>query len=378
MRRVLLAVSVATLLAGADAPAAHAATLNLSASASTLFALNADRGTFTPTAKKGTYVLTLSRLDRRGVWFTDRPARKAGSITPRALVSAWSSLGFASSPPNAVVTLPGGRKSADTVAIALSQPRYSTRTGTVRFTARVLAGLNSALSRYQRRVDAKLPRRFGDAALFIDNGLGYGCTTGDIGLVATRQTVSGVIPANGQSLSIASNSALFAIYGGVFTEGPIAATFRVPKLTAPAGMTYGICATGYFPSQFANTPCNAGELRLTTFWPHSRNWTARRDIPAPLPYGLQWLQCQETVSDGSPCTMGTVTLFSGTSVPADYLATSGQQLLIRDYNTLYIVMDETFVGPGSAPTSFTLPSLAGPAPDTTYGICATGSLPGNL
>ena len=206
MRQALLALT-ATLVLSALVPTAHAATgLGIPANTPTLFALNADRGTLTPTARKNQFVLTLSKLDRRGVWFTDKPARKSGTVRPAVLFSSWKTLGFVQDRPNAVVTLPGGRDGANTVAFELGTPRYSARTGTVRFTVSTLSSLSAGLAHHGPNLDDGIPRRFGEAALFIDDGqddgaIGAGgdCYVGGIVLVATTRMLSGVAAADGST-----------------------------------------------------------------------------------------------------------------------------------------------------------------------------------
>ncbi len=41
---------------------------------------------------------------RKVDWFTDRPQRQAGTITPETLVDNWQAWGFADDPPNAALT----------------------------------------------------------------------------------------------------------------------------------------------------------------------------------------------------------------------------------------------------------------------------------
>ena len=55
--------------------------------------------------------------------------------------------------------------------------------------------------------------------------------------------------ANGQTLSVSSNQALFALYGTTY-GGNGATTFQLPNLTSvtPNGMTYYVCSVGVFPS----------------------------------------------------------------------------------------------------------------------------------
>jgi microcystin-dependent protein len=66
----------------------------------------------------------------------------------------------------------------------------------------------------------------------------------------TAATVGVGIPANGQTLSINQNQALFALLGTTY-GGNGTTYFVLPDLraVAPNNMTYMICDQGYFPSR---------------------------------------------------------------------------------------------------------------------------------
>jgi len=70
---------------------------------------------------------------RRVEWFTDRPVRRAGVMTPRALVRGWEAWGFADDPPNAALT----GDDLD-VVVELSEPRV--RDGRLRFDVKPVRG----------------------------------------------------------------------------------------------------------------------------------------------------------------------------------------------------------------------------------------------
>jgi len=57
-------------------------------------------------------------------WFTDRPARKAGSSTAAALVSGWQANGFNADPPNAAIVTSGSTGSMQTI-VTLRDPRQA-------------------------------------------------------------------------------------------------------------------------------------------------------------------------------------------------------------------------------------------------------------
>jgi microcystin-dependent protein len=79
---------------------------------------------------------------------------------------------------------------------------------------------------------------------------GATCTIGEILLTAgSLDTVNtNSIVANGQTLPIAGNTALFSVIG-INYGGDGTSNFKVPDLTAdaPNGMTYSICDQGVFP-----------------------------------------------------------------------------------------------------------------------------------
>jgi hypothetical protein len=79
-------------------------------------------------------------------------------------------------------------------------------------------------------------------------GSGASCTVGEV--ILTAGTVLGGIPADGRSLRIAGNTALFAQLGTIY-GGDGKTYFRVPDLRrlAPDHMTYGICDAGVFPAR---------------------------------------------------------------------------------------------------------------------------------
>jgi microcystin-dependent protein len=79
-------------------------------------------------------------------------------------------------------------------------------------------------------------------------GNGRECTLGEI--ILTAGAVANGTPATGQLLSIAQNTALFALLGTTYGGNGIN-TFALPDLrgAAPNGLTYSICMFGIFPSR---------------------------------------------------------------------------------------------------------------------------------
>ena len=90
--------------------------------------------------------------------------------------------------------------------------------------------------------------RFGLNTNRAANGREYDCVIGEVML--TAGAVAPGIRAEGQLLSIASNTALFSLLGTNF-GGDGRTTFALPDLrdAAPNGLTYYICTQGIFPSR---------------------------------------------------------------------------------------------------------------------------------
>jgi hypothetical protein len=83
---------------------------------------------------------------------------------------------------------------------------------------------------------------------FVAGGAGATCTIGEVALMASTEVADNWLIANGQSLSISTHGALYALIGTNY-GGDGVTTFDLPDLTAatPNGLTYAICALGTFP-----------------------------------------------------------------------------------------------------------------------------------
>src|SRR6202012_3966617 len=133
-------------------------------------------------------------------------------------VKAWISLGFGRQPPNGGITLVHGAKHANALAVELSKPAYTPRTREVTLRVRALPKADSDLARIGRGLDRRLPRRFGQAALFIDGGAtqpqGVSCNSvGELDLYPSAVTPQGYVGANGQLLSDAQYTVLAGAIG---------------------------------------------------------------------------------------------------------------------------------------------------------------------
>ncbi|WP_208322932.1 phage tail protein [Mumia sp. ZJ1417] len=89
---------------------------------------------------------------------------------------------------------------------------------------------------------------FGNGTGTFAAGKGTECTIGEVRLFAGA--VGTGVPANGQVLPIAQNTALFSLLGTTY-GGNGQTTFALPDLraAAPDGMTYFLCVEGVFPSR---------------------------------------------------------------------------------------------------------------------------------
>lgn len=167
--RIAVAMAVAVCCLLGPAAAAHAAETEAT---SVLFALDADEGSLVPVkGKKGTFTLTLRKVNARALAFDDRPGRNVGTIRVQKLIDELFVSGQA--PPNAAVNAEVDGDQA-LMGVQLNSPRYSARTRTLRFRARQLVQEPGAAP--DSRVDTVLPRRFGHTALFIDNCCGAAST----------------------------------------------------------------------------------------------------------------------------------------------------------------------------------------------------------
>jgi microcystin-dependent protein len=408
----LVAVLVPVAAAGAAAPR-----VNLPPDQSLLFAVQGGSGTLIPAkGGHGRFVLTLQKVPSQLLWFTDRPVRSGGSIATRAFVRAWAQLGFAKQPPNAVITLRRGAKHANALAVELRRPRYDARKRKLTLNVRALRKVNSDLARIGRGLDRRLPRRFGDTALFIDGGRlqgqGVSCdSVGEIDMYPASVTPQGYVGANGQLLSFYQYQALTAAVGFRFGGSPSSGQVGMPAVAAPPGLANQVCNDGYYPSVSSGNysggaQCAAGALNLqaTSFLPSgwvpadgrllnagqapalykaigTRFGGSGQTFAVPTlagPPGLTWDICVSgvgwTTHSAPACTIGELTPFGSAGLPAGYIAASGQSVKVNSYPTLNALIGTDFGGNGV--TSFNLPNVPGPVAGVHYGICANGNWPG--
>jgi hypothetical protein len=111
---------------------------------------------FVQTAQTGAYadgVLTLDGVPEQTVFFSDRPARKAGHLSTKKFLEVWKegSNSFQQDPPNATLSILNGER----VTTAVLELRNPLQTGNqLQYTVTVLEGMP--------------PASFGAASLFLD------------------------------------------------------------------------------------------------------------------------------------------------------------------------------------------------------------------
>jgi hypothetical protein len=135
-----------------------------------LYVMNAGGGTLTA-GSGDELALALTGVNPTSTWFTDRPARRAGTTEVGVALKA---IGFGDTdqgPPNAVLEIPGAPADENAVALTLTEPVYDAEAATLQFTAAPLERLGSSrgLQPYRRIVDESVPETFDTAALFVDD-----------------------------------------------------------------------------------------------------------------------------------------------------------------------------------------------------------------
>ncbi len=158
--------------APASTPAASSASWAPDRSSSILGVLSAGGGTFADGK------LTLTDVDPRAVWFTDRPARQAGTDD----IDGFTKLFFAGGdPPNAAVEVAGASAAKNLAVVELSTPAYDREGGTLSFAAKLVpadeakrdaaarAAAHPGIADAISRQDGALPSTFGGVTVFVDS-----------------------------------------------------------------------------------------------------------------------------------------------------------------------------------------------------------------
>ena len=165
-------------------------------------------------------------------------------------------------------------------------------------------------------------------------------------------------PANGQTLAISTNTALFSILGTDF-GGNGTSNFQLPNLggveTVGAGQGAGLPFVGlgqtFGQTSYALTPAQLP--------PNLGGTSAAIETQQPS-LGLNYVINTEGVFPSGNLTLnslGVVSAFTGNFAPGDELFCDGQLLPISQFSALFQLIGTTYGGDGA--TTFALPDLQG-------------------
>lgn len=164
-------VGVATALLMLVVPVAAAAAQEAAGEPdSLLFVQDARHGSLrTAGGDPDAFVLTLRDVPGSMLWFTDRPERRSGHLTTQEALDLLDFSGE-KGPPNAVLSIADANPGENMIALTLSDAEYDADTATARYEATRLPDVSATgLASYSSQLDDSVPRRFDQAALFIDS-----------------------------------------------------------------------------------------------------------------------------------------------------------------------------------------------------------------
>ncbi|MGE0228126.1 MAG: hypothetical protein AB7U23_06390 [Dehalococcoidia bacterium] len=170
----LLAAAIAFLLLtyitnpfglGDDEGFSRALTATSSVGGGYLYVQTAEGGTLRGLGN-GTYSLELTGVAARSTYFSDRPARDAGTDDPADMISSLWEPDLA--PPNAALVATGADGVRVTVPLELTNPSYDASVGTMRFVATPLDAIPDGLIGLELERVGTAPETFTEADLFID------------------------------------------------------------------------------------------------------------------------------------------------------------------------------------------------------------------
>jgi hypothetical protein len=144
-----------------------------------MFVQTAKKGSFHSEPAEGStvqeYELRLEGVEAETIYFSDRPARIAGTVENQKFLDG---LGFeAKNPPNAAVVLTHPvSKSQDVIIAQLLNPRYDATAATLTYDVIVMKNYKGrGLQHWVEMADPSLPESFTQVSLFIDD-----CPDGDV------------------------------------------------------------------------------------------------------------------------------------------------------------------------------------------------------
>jgi hypothetical protein len=167
---VLAIAATAVLTAVAAGPSRAAVAQDGEDDAPTLlFVQDAKRGTFVPGPKPGQYRLTLYGVPKHSLWFENRPGDRKGTIPNGLMLGGLFKPPVV--PPNAAIDAWDPRRGEDVVmGVKILSGKWLPKRNVMRYRVKKLR--NAAGSRSDRRTNSTLPRRFGEAAVFLDDQFG--------------------------------------------------------------------------------------------------------------------------------------------------------------------------------------------------------------
>ena len=133
-----------------------------------LFVQTAQSGSFVPVeGKEKVFTLSLNGVSPQTIAFADRPERVVEQVPMQKFLDG---LGFsAENPPNAAIEILEGNKEEDLIVVELFEPVYDAANRTLQYQVSILETPNHSQAIFNRRHDETLPKKFGPAALFIDD-----------------------------------------------------------------------------------------------------------------------------------------------------------------------------------------------------------------
>lgn len=189
----------------------------------------------------------------RTTWFTDRPARRAGTTTLARLVRTWDAAGFAEDPPNAALLLTH-RGVTRTHVVTLTNPRL--RGGRATFRVRGVRGGQEAGHAHRHRLRSG---RYGSARLFIDDSAYPPCGTTTSTMTTTSTCLLPVYGTTSLKVGLATSTTR-----GMTTTAKACSTGASFTVQAPGG-TVVIPTCGTYATVSSVTVCSTDMTRPATF-----------------------------------------------------------------------------------------------------------------
>lgn len=117
---------------------------------------------------KGDYLLTLKEITPYTIYFSNRPATFAGSLTTAQFMESnpWTD----DAPPNAAIVVQEAEADQDTIIVQLREPKLDTAARTLTYRVKIIPDYSGkGLAYHKGRADTAIPKNFGRVSLFIDD-----------------------------------------------------------------------------------------------------------------------------------------------------------------------------------------------------------------